>query len=56
MLVMDGFWVLFWKRICVFEEGKVIVKEGGGIFWVKFEGVVVEVKDLFKEEVEVNVW
>jgi diphthine-ammonia ligase len=54
-LVMDGPRALFRKRIRVPEEGKVIVKEGGGTSWVKLEGAVVEAKDLPKEEAEANV-
>lgn len=45
MLVVDGLGGLFKKRVVVEEEGRRVVREGGGIVWLSIIGVRLEVKE-----------
>ncbi|KAG6022818.1 hypothetical protein E4U40_004380 [Claviceps sp. LM458 group G5] len=45
-LVLDGPDVLFQKRICVPDHGRVVVSEGGGSSWLMLRGAYLEDKDL----------
>lgn len=49
-LVLDGPACLFKKRICVPDQGRVAVREGGGSTWLATRGAQLQEKNLFSED------